>query len=92
MKSAGTTIWDNPNVGADNSSGFSALPGGVRHACCGGFWNIGGVANFWSSTDAGGINAYMRELYHNQNNVIRTNYNDIYGLKSAGFSIRCLKN
>jgi uncharacterized protein (TIGR02145 family) len=92
MKSAGTTIWNNPNVGADNSSGFSALPGGVRHACCGGFWNIRDVAFFWSATDAGGIDAYLRELHVNQNNVVRTNYNDINGLKSAGFSIRCLKN
>src|SRR5690606_33259564 len=30
MKETGTTHWANPNIGADNSSGFTGLPGGYR--------------------------------------------------------------
>jgi uncharacterized protein (TIGR02145 family) len=31
MKVSGTTYWNSSNTGADNSSGFSALPGGYRN-------------------------------------------------------------
>jgi uncharacterized protein (TIGR02145 family) len=44
-----SSLWLNPNVGASNSSGFSALPGGNRNnGCC--FYSMGELAYFWSST------------------------------------------
>jgi len=30
LKSTGTTLWASPNTGATNSTGFTALPGGVK--------------------------------------------------------------
>jgi len=49
LKEIGTTHWLSPNTGADNESGFSALPGGARYSN-GTIEQIGGYAYFWSST------------------------------------------
>jgi uncharacterized protein (TIGR02145 family) len=46
-----TTLWDSPNTGANNSSGFSALPGGFRDID-GAFLQKGIRASFWTSTDS----------------------------------------
>ncbi len=51
-----SSLWNTPNVGADNSSGFSALPGGCRGNCGGGPgpapWGgkLGEKAAFWTSS------------------------------------------
>jgi uncharacterized protein (TIGR02145 family) len=44
-----TTLWDLPNWGATNSSGFSALPGGYRYYN-GSFGFKGANGHWWSST------------------------------------------
>ena len=49
LKEAGITHWLSPNTGATNSSGFTALPGGLR-VYMGPFSGIGQSANFWSSS------------------------------------------
>ena len=50
MKSTDITLWGPPNIGT-NSSGFSALPGGLRDVG-GNFWGggDGGFSTMWSST------------------------------------------
>jgi uncharacterized protein (TIGR02145 family) len=45
--------WDAPNIGATNSSGFTALPGGG--AMGNSYDGLGWAAHFWSSTDQGGV-------------------------------------
>lgn len=50
LKSTGTSLWKEPNEGANNLSGFSALPGGYRFSN-GTFTNMGSNAYWWSSTE-----------------------------------------
>ena len=53
LKEAGTNHWQSPNAGADNASGFTALPGGYRDVSSdfGGFFDwIGNFGLWWSSS------------------------------------------
>jgi uncharacterized protein (TIGR02145 family) len=86
MKETGTTLWNSPNTDADNSSGFSALPGGYRNSD-GSFGIIRGLAFIWSATEFDNNYAWGRVLYNNFGGVSRFTY-----FKSVGFSVRCLKN
>jgi uncharacterized protein (TIGR02145 family) len=86
MKSTGTTIWNSPNTGATNESGFSALPGGYR-SNGGSFSRVRADAFFWSATEGDSGNAWYR--YHSYNNGF------VYGAsnqKQSGFSVRCLRD
>jgi len=91
MKSTGTIeqnsgLWYAPNKSADNSSGFSGLPGGYR-INYGTFYSLGNVAYFWSSSDTALVNAWNYILDAN-NGKLNRNFN----LKTNGFSIRCTKD
>jgi uncharacterized protein (TIGR02145 family) len=61
MKEEGTAYWENPNTAADNSSGFTGLPGGARSST-GEFTSIGKGGAFWSSTDNISV-SYTIQLY-----------------------------
>ena len=86
MKEIGTTHWDSPNTGADNSSGFSALPGGYRNTY-GSFYYLGDDGYWWSATKGISNTAYIRIL-HAPNATV----NRYYDYKAFGFSVRCIKN
>jgi uncharacterized protein (TIGR02145 family) len=86
MKSMGTTYWNSPNTDADNSSGFSALPGGYRDDL-GSFSGIRNYAFFWSATNSVGGSAFYRRLASHNGNVERSGRS-----KSVGASVRCLKD
>ena len=86
MKST-TTTWNTPNVGADNTSDFTALPGGFRDDV-GSFNSISYNAFFWSATEGGTSGfAWSRGLYGSSGNVY-TNYSS----ESVGSSVRCLRD
>ncbi len=82
MKETGTNFWASPNTGATNSSGFSALPAGLRHYP-GSFEAVGTKVYFWSSA-----NYIYRGLDYDLNSV--TYRND--GNYNYGFSVRCIKD
>lgn len=83
----GSGLWRDPNAGATNLSGFTAIPGGVRNAD-GSFRDIEGLAHWWSSTEESEYSgaAWNRFIGYGGISVGR----DCHA-KSDGMSIRCLK-
>ncbi|MCK5136167.1 MAG: fibrobacter succinogenes major paralogous domain-containing protein [Bacteroidales bacterium] len=86
LKETGTTYWNSPNIGATNTSGFTALPGGNRYDY-GTFFNVGSSALFWTTSEYSGSAAWARSLSYNIAEVYRGNYT-----KSNGFSVRCVRD
>ena len=88
LKEAGTLHWLNPNTGAANNSGFTALPAGYRCSCSSGaFYNIGNQALWWSSTSGATTTGSNMEVAHN-NIIAVISVND----KRKGYSIRCIQD
>jgi uncharacterized protein (TIGR02145 family) len=92
LKEAGLTHWASPNAGATNNSGFTALPGGMRHDTAptvssfdsrayGGYW--------WSSTDGTAYANYATfVMFSNIDTIAVLNSN----YKKNGYSVRCLRD
>ena len=100
MKSTGTTLWTSQSSGTNNSSGFTALPGGFRSSYDGEFRYIRDRAYFWTATANGTPNsltnsslvsplpeAWNRNLEHNVNVRYRTSV-----AVTNGYSVRCLRD
>lgn len=81
------TSWDGPNVGADNSSGFTALASGQRNNF-GLFSGMGEVAAFWSITPGG----WVRMLSYQEPGVFRFNHDMGSDQPGYGHSCRCVKD
>ncbi len=84
---AGTGLWQAPNTGATNSSGFSGLPGGYRYYFYGNYSNLGGYGAWWSATEYSPGNAWYRRVVNGDTSVGR---ND--GNKRDGYSVRCVRD
>jgi uncharacterized protein (TIGR02145 family) len=80
-----TAGWDE-NLNGDNSSGFSAMPGGYR-THDGYFSNIGRNSIFWTSTEFNGERAWFRNVIGSIPNIYNPNYE-----KDFGLSVRCIKD
>ena len=87
MKETGTVHWSPPNTGATNSSGFTALPGGVRRDDVLGYLDFHTYGTFFSATETSSYNVYIYSLY---NNSVQGEY--LAHSKSWGRSVRCCKN
>lgn len=85
LKETGFSHWNSPNGDATNSSGFTALPGGVWSR---GYYNYHTFAYFWSTTP---VDATNYSFYYMQNangwSVI-----DHTAKKFMGCTVRCLQN
>ncbi len=86
MKEPGTLNWVTPNTGADNSSGFAGLPGGIRSSS-GSFFTGGESGYWWSSTETNTTNVWSRVMNYGDGIISKINYN-----KRFGFSVRCLRD
>jgi len=91
MKEAGTVHWLAPNTDANNSSGFTALPGGIVYAD-GSISGVGKTGTWWTSSEiVGGLRNWY--LFYNSGNLYRSSAaypteND----KHIGMSIRLIKD
>ncbi|MCK4745979.1 MAG: hypothetical protein KAT15_03050, partial [Bacteroidales bacterium] len=88
LKATGTDYWKDPNAGADNKTGFSALPGGHNNST--GFCSNRTIdCYFWTSTDSSTENEiWYRYLKYERTTVYRGPtywYGD-------GYSVRCVKD
>jgi len=78
--------WASPNTGATNSSGFTALPGGLR-GLNGGFDYMTNHGFWWSSSALSGSNAWTRLLSSNLSGITGLSYD-----RPNGFSVRCCRD
>ncbi|MDX5340734.1 MAG: fibrobacter succinogenes major paralogous domain-containing protein [Cyclobacteriaceae bacterium] len=80
--------WAEPNVGATNSSGFSAFSTGFRELD-GNFVSTQGIqAFFWTSTEMDQNSSYLIRLFNNSTRIVTTGGNG----KNLGACIRCIKD
>jgi uncharacterized protein (TIGR02145 family) len=83
---SGSGLWEEPNTGATDCLGFSAVPEGWRNSL-GNFELLHGYATFWQSTQDGVSSAWGRHADYDNPGVDRRTYD-----KSFGMSVRCVKN
>ena len=83
MKST-STLWQSPNTGATNSSGFTGLPGGHRGN---NFESIGNIGVWWSSSEQSTQSASHRNLHYLDIHVTTWSTTKFYG-----YSVRCLRD
>ncbi len=90
LKETGTTHWKSPNIGATNTSGFRALPGGIYRNDNGTYANIGVYGQWWSTTETN------IRLYSGAKAWFMSNYNStaifVLGNEDFGMSVRCVCN
>lgn len=82
LKETGFTHWNDPNTGATNETGFTALPGNNRSYTGNFSPNQGVVGQWWSST------SNEAEAMYNYNSRALV----ITGENRAGSSVRCVKD
>ena len=91
---AATTLWNTSsatgaignNLSANNSSGFSGLPGGGRSGS-GNFDHVGDFGYWWSAAKGSISYAWNRYLYYGSSTMYRYG-----GSKEYGFSVRCVRD
>lgn len=86
------TIWESPNTGATNETGFNAYPVGSRNGNMrsgrGYFHGDNTSGYFWTSTeDKNQYSGIISYLYYNDSDLRFYSY-----VKSTGFSVRCIKD
>ncbi|MBE0663814.1 MAG: T9SS type A sorting domain-containing protein [Bacteroidales bacterium] len=86
LKETGIFHWEDPNTGATNESGFTALPGGIRKDN-GNFEAVNEEGSWWSASQSGGDDAWFRLLASENEGVERDDDEKISGL-----SVRCIKD
>ncbi len=88
IKETGLRHWVNPNLGASNESGFTALPSGSRYFSINDdFLGLRFYCMWWSSTEH---NTFNESAWYRSLNTSEIVSGRNYYLKKSGFSIRCV--
>lgn len=94
MKEAGTKHWTEPNEGATNESGFTALPAGIRGRG-GRFWNYDverGCCFWWSSIVDSIVTIWTIRYSDAKLTRNESSFKGRQAHDNSGFSIRCIKD
>jgi uncharacterized protein (TIGR02145 family) len=83
IKDAGV-LWSNPNTGASNSSGFTALPGGFRNSN-GTFEQVNQQAMWWVKPEGSTNNVQSKLVQYQSAGITNSTLN-----KNTGLSVRCV--
>jgi uncharacterized protein (TIGR02145 family) len=89
LKEAGIKHWLYPNTGANNETGFTALPAGYRLGHTSDYAFISTIGGFWSSTTDPTDNLMGWTYYLYYNNI---RMDKGFSLKQNGYSVRCIMN
>jgi uncharacterized protein (TIGR02145 family) len=84
LKEAGLAHWNPDNYGATNSSGFTALPGGVEDPYLLISAGLGNYGQFWAGT----LNFDGCFILGHDNNKCY----ESWPTKQYGFSVRCIRD
>ncbi|MEO6130507.1 MAG: fibrobacter succinogenes major paralogous domain-containing protein [Saprospiraceae bacterium] len=85
MKVTGTTLWQTPNTGATNTSGWAGLPGGTRNYD-GTFFDVGVFGLWWSASESPPY-VWNRYLSYINAGAYRAG-----AYKATGYSVRCVRD
>lgn len=77
--------WDDPNEGANNSSGFEGLPAGIRLGTTGAFENLGAEGYWWTSTSWSDSGAFIFGVEYDTSAVLQSIRN-----QNVGLPVRCV--
>ena len=90
LKEAGTNNWVFSNRDANNQSGFTGLPAGLRESTDGSFQGQGSFGGWWSATEvsSGSFGPAWSRSIHGDTTVVGNNQL----FKKDGINVRCLKN
>ena len=86
MKST-NTLWQSPNTGANNESGFTGIPGGLRYYLDAVYFDLGGAGNWWSSSEFNTTSGWFYHLISSSSSTGRFD-----GPKTYGLSVRLVKD
>jgi len=91
LKLTGTAYWRDPNAGATNTTGFSALPSGDRSGSSGSFDDFDRDANFWTATseepESGGGRSYWANISFGNTEL----FIGAPKTKAMGYNCRCIR-
>ncbi|MFZ4523192.1 MAG: fibrobacter succinogenes major paralogous domain-containing protein [Bacteroidales bacterium] len=84
LKEKGLVHWLTPNTGANNSTGFIALPGGGLFD---NYFRELSTSGFWGTTSESDTTYWCRYILFNNSALYRNRFD-----KGCGFSVRCIKD